>query len=368
MKKTATSSRLNAPDPQTPDHMKKHLLILLLNLGVVSSSFAQNSDTLFFKVQKYMDRVEVRMGGELFTSYRFESSLEKPVLFPVHAPDGTIVTRGYPIAPREKERVDHPHHVGLWFNFGDVNGYDFWNNSSAIGDERKGAYGRIIHRSIEKAETSGKNGVLKVHMDWMAPDNEQAEKLLEESTTFIFKAEKGVWMVERITMLTAVKDSIIFTDNKEGMLAIRVDRAFEHTSDNPVILSDASGKSTGEAVLDNQGVTGWYQNSEGDQGLDAWGKNARWVALTGTKDSSDCTLILMDHPENINYPSCWHARGYGLFSVNNLGRKVYNRDLEKYQLVLKKGESISFRHRFAVANGKLTMQEVEELFEEFTSE
>jgi len=364
----AMCSPFGEPDHKTPDPMKKHVLLLLLSFAVVSSGIAQANDSVNFKLKKYMDRVEVHVGGELFTAYRFEPSLEKPVLFPIHAPDGTIVTRGYPIAPREKERVDHPHHVGLWFNFGDVNGFDFWNNSNAVPYERKAAYGRIVHRFIEKAETSGKDGLLKVKMDWMAPDNEQAEKLLEESTTFIFRAKDGVWMVDRITSLTAMKDSVVFSDNKEGMLAIRVDRAFEHPSDNPVIYTDKSGNSTMVAVLDNAGVTGWYQNSEGNEGLDAWGKNARWVRLTGTKDSSDCTLILMDHPVNINYPSLWHARGYGLFSVNNLGRQVYNRNLEKFQLILKRGESITFRHRFVVANGKLTPQEVETLYQDFTSE
>jgi len=348
--------------------MKKNLLALLLSFCLIAPGFAQIQDTVFLKVQKHKNRVEVRIDGEIFTTYSFDPSLEKPILFPVHAPDGTLVTRGYPIAPRAKERVDHPHHVGLWLNFGDVNGYDFWNNSYAVGDDRRGAYGRIVHRSIEKAETSGKDGLLKVKMDWMAPDNEMAEKLLEESTTFIFRAENGAWMVDRITTLTAVKDKVVFTDNKEGMLAIRVDRAFEHPSDNPVIYTDKSGKSSGEAVLDNQGVTGWYQNSEGDEGLAAWGKNAGWVMLSGTKDSSDCSMILMDHPGNINYPACWHARGYGLFSVNNLGRQVYNRKLEKFQLVLEKGENLTLRHRFVVANGKLSMQEVEKLYEGFISE
>jgi len=348
--------------------MKQHLLIIFVSIFAGSSAIAQKSEPAGLKILKDLDRVEVYLGGELFTSYRFEPALEKPVLFPLQAPDGTIVTRGYPIAAREKERVDHPHQVGLWFNFGDVNGFDFWNNSSAVPGERKGAYGRIIHRSIEQAETLEEIGILKVKMDWVAPDNEQAEKLLEESTTFIFRAEHGVWMVDRITRLTAVKDSLIFTDNKEGMLAIRVDRAFEHPLEEPAVFTDASGNSTEVAVLDNEGVTGWYLNSEGDEGPDAWGKNASWVKLTGTKEGSTCSLIMMDHPQNMNYPSCWHARGYGLFSVNNMGRQVYNRKLDKFQLVLKKGESLSFKHRFVVANGKLTQQEVEMLFADFASE
>jgi len=328
---------------------------------------AQTGDSIHFRLKNYTDRVEVYVDSMLFTAYRYESSLEKPVLFPVHAPDGTAVTRGYPLDPGKKERVDHPHHVGFWFNYGDVNGYDFWNNSSAVPDERKGAYGRIIHRAVVQVEARGSKGTLKVQADWMAPDNDQAEKLLEETTTFIFSSRRGKWIIDRITKLTAVSEHVVFTDNKEGMLAIRVDRAFEHPSQSPVILTDAKGISSGEAVVDNEGVTGWYTNSEGDEGLDAWGKNARWVRLTGTKAGSEYTLILMDHPQNINYPSCWHARGYGLFSVNNLGRNVYNRKLDKYELVLQKGDSLVFSHRLVVATGQLSTGEVEDAFRDFAS-
>jgi hypothetical protein len=331
--------------------MKKHLCIVLICFFIASSLPAQKNDPVILKVREDLDRVEVYMDGELFTAYRFETSLEKPVLYPIHAPDGTIVSRGFPIAPREKERVDHPHHVGLWFNFGNVNGFDFWNNSYAVPEERREEYGRIVHRSVRKAETLEGKGILEVSMDWLAPDNTKALCLLEENTTFIFSGNSGNRTVDRITSLTAVAGKVVFTDNKEGMLAIRVDRTFE-LPEGP----------------DNEGLTGWYLNSEGDEGNDAWGKNARWVRLTGTKEGSSCSLILMDHPQNTNYPACWHARGYGLFSINNLGRQVYNKDLEKFQLVLEKGETLTFRHRFVVASGILLPGEIETLFRDFTSE
>ena len=114
--------------------------------------------------------VLIRFDGELFTAYRFEKSLEKPVLYPVLAPGGEPFTRGFPLEPREKERVDHPHHVGLWFNFGDVNGFDFWNNSYSVEAERKGDFGRIVHREIVGATVEGHLGLLEVKMDWLAPD------------------------------------------------------------------------------------------------------------------------------------------------------------------------------------------------------
>jgi hypothetical protein len=174
-------------------------------------------------------------------------------------------------------------------------------------------------------------------------------------------------MVERTTRLTAVNRKVVFTDNKEGMFAIRVARAFELPSDKPVKFTDASGNPTDVPVLDNEGVTGWYRNSNGDEGQDAWGKNAAWVKLAGTPSGKPISIVIYDHPSNINYPSCWHARGYGLFSVNNLGRHVYNKRLEPFSLTLAKGESIRFRHLLVVAEGDLSDDEIGSFGEEFTA-
>jgi hypothetical protein len=36
-----------------------------------------------------------------------------------------MITRGYPFIKKAGERVDHPHHVGMWLNYESVNGFDF---------------------------------------------------------------------------------------------------------------------------------------------------------------------------------------------------------------------------------------------------
>jgi len=347
--------------------MKKHLIWLcLIPLG--SHSLAQNPQPLTLEVLEAQQKVEVYCGAELFTAYRYDKDLEKPVLFPVNAPGAIALTRGFPLEPRAKERTDHPHHVGLWFNYGDVNGFDFWNNSRAVPEERKANYGRIVHQEILEATSVTNRGILKVSMDWLAPDHEQAEKLLEEETTYLFMARDRIQWIDRITRLTAVSDSVVFTDNKEGMLAIRVDRAFEHPAETPLLLTDANGNPTEVKAMDNEGVSGWYLNSEGDQGPAAWGKNARWVKLSGEKQGQSCSMVLMDHPQNLNYPACWHARGYGLFSINNLGRRVYNKELDRFQLILEKGDSIVFRHRFVAADMDLDEVQIETLYQDFISE
>src|SRR5687768_14386932 len=64
-------------------------------------------------------RVDVTIDGKPFTSYIWPSTVKKPVLYPLRTSKGTAVSRGFPIEPRKGERVDHPHHVGMWFNHGD---------------------------------------------------------------------------------------------------------------------------------------------------------------------------------------------------------------------------------------------------------
>jgi hypothetical protein len=142
-----------------------------------------------------------------------------------------------------------------------------------------------------------------------------------------------------------------FGDNKEGMFAIRVDRVFEQPSDKPEVFTDASGIATKVPVLNNTGVNGVYRSSEG-KGKDAvWGSRAKWVNLSAVKDQDSISLCMFDHPQNFGYPAHWHARGYGLFSVNNIGSKVYNPTHPENHILLKKGESVIFRHMFLIKSG-----------------
>lgn len=109
-------------------------------------------------------KVEVLVDGKLFTAYLYPETIEKPVLYPIKSAKGNDITRGYPLAPRPGERVDHPHHIGLWFNYGDVNGLDFWNNSDAIPADKKEKYGSIVHTGILKTKEGKDKAELEVGM------------------------------------------------------------------------------------------------------------------------------------------------------------------------------------------------------------
>ena len=52
-----------------------------------------------------------------------------------------------------------------------------------------------------------------------------------------------------------------------------------------------------------------------------------------------------------NYPTFWHARGYGLFAANPLGESIFTNNKHSKNLQLKKGESVRFRYRVIVDEG-----------------
>ncbi|MEX2396744.1 MAG: DUF6807 family protein, partial [Balneolales bacterium] len=120
----------------------KIILTMIFTL-LISSASADSNEEIEFRPDEAENKIGVYIGGELFTNFFYPDDMEKPVLYPILTASGKDITRGYPYNPRPFERTDHPHHVGLWLNFGDVNGLDFWNNSFAIDEEDKHRYGSI---------------------------------------------------------------------------------------------------------------------------------------------------------------------------------------------------------------------------------
>ena len=217
-------------------------------------------DRVSIVVNEQARTVDVSIDGKPFTSYIWPTTLKKPVLYPLRAAKGTIVTRGFPLEQRPGERVDHPHHPGLWFNYESVNGIDFWNNSDAIKPENAPKMGTIVHRSIVSAKSGSQQGELDVETEWVTFDK---KVLLNEHTHFVFRGGPGFRSVDRITTLRALDTKVDFKDEKDGLLGLRVVRALEIPSDKPEVYTDASGHATTVAKLDNTGVNGTYLTSEG---------------------------------------------------------------------------------------------------------
>jgi hypothetical protein len=339
-------------------------LVLVVAAVVLTSLVSASSERVSLVVNKQARRVDVSIDGKPFTSYIWPTTLKKPVLYPLRTARGTIITRGYPLEPRPGERIDHPHHAGLWFNYENVNGLDFWNNSDAIPAERAPKMGTIVQRAIVAAKSGSQDGELDVEADWV---NFEKKVLLNERTHFVFRGGPSFRSVDRITTLQALDEKVSFPDEKDGMLGLRVIRALEIPSDKPEVFSDASGHATTVAKLDNTGVNGTYLTSEGKKGDAAWGTRGRWCNLSGMVGDEPVTITIFDHPGNPGFPTYWHARGYGLFAANPLGQKVFSNGKEELNFALAPRASATFRYRILISSAILTPEATEAAYKEFAA-
>jgi hypothetical protein len=337
-------------------------LALLASALAAPSLPARVDDRAVTVVDRPADRrVDVLIGGQPFTSYIYPDTLQKPVLYPIRSAAGAVVTRGYPLEPRPGERADHPHHVGHWFNYGDVNGYDFWGHSSETPAANMPKMGTIVHKTIARISSGQERGELAVTADWVVPGS----TLLREETRFVFSGAPNRRVIDRVTTWTAADKPVTFGDTKEGAFGIRVARALELPSTERETFVGANGQKESAPRVDSTGVTGDYIGSDGKTGDAVWGTRGPWMGLTGMIGKQPVTLAILDHPSNHGYPTYWHARGYGLFAANPLGRKGYDPKQEATSLTLKPGESVTFRHRILVLDARLTRDQLQKEQEQF---
>lgn len=325
----------------------KKLIFAFLLLSTMQV-MAQKSSGFSIAGDKDKKQVDILYNGKLLTAYCYYDSSRKPMLFPVNTVEGITVTRSYPFKMVAGERTDHPHHTGIWLNYESVNGLDFWNNSTAIPVEKRDHYGTILHKGVTGAAAKGNTATLTTAAAWVRPDN---KVLLNEQTKYDFSVQGSSFIIDRTTTLTATDTVVLFKDVKDGMFAIRVARELELPSKEKSQFVDDKGNITTVAPS-GKDATGMYYGSTGLKGDSVWSSKGPWVMLTGKKDKKDITIAMFDHPSNTGYPAYWHARGYGLFAVNPLGRKVFSNGAEELNFSLQPRKSVTFRYRVVIHSGK----------------
>jgi hypothetical protein len=346
--------------------MKQKTLLFLLLIFACSLIIGQSkvSDQIVTFIKKESEKkVDVLIDGKLVTSYCWPDNVYKPILYPVFTTRGTEITRGFPLRPRAGERNDHIHQVGIWMNYGNVNGYDFWGNGSTGKRSENG--GEVKHLRIDEMKNGPGEGVLFTSASWLDPSGKE---LLSERTEYHFIAKETTCIIDRITKLTANGSTVSMKDTKEGMFGIRVARQLELASKEALILLDADGKPGKEKVVTNEGVTGNYRSSEGVTGEAVWSTRAKWMDLYGTINGEKISLVICDHIKNQSYPTFWHARGYGLFAANPLGWNDFTNGKEVLNYSIPAGQSVTFRYRVIISSGAhLTDNEINAFATDFNT-
>lgn len=342
----------------------KSLLLVLLSIvfyvSCNSKAGKEQASSIKFVNHEAEKRLDVLVDGKLFTSFCWPDDVYKPILYPVVTSGGTEITRGFPLKPREGERNDHIHQVGIWLNYGNVNGIDFWGNGYRGVKEPTG--GVIRHRSIERLASRNGEGSFVSAEDWLNP---AGKKLLGEKTEYHFTARGATRIIDRVTTLTAGDSTVLFKDTKEGMFGIRVARQLELPSKEGVILLDTQGNPLTEKDTLNSGVTGNYISSEGISGDAVWGTRARWMNLSGVIGNENISIVVCDHPKNPGYPTYWHARGYGLFAANPFGWNDFTKGKEQFNFSIPATKSAKFRYRVIINSTHMTDNEINAYADEF---
>ena len=315
--------------------------VLLLSLATLA---LHGADAVELKRQG--DHIDVLVGGKPFTTYFFGSDSPKPYLHPLRSAQGTVVTRGWPMAKDiPGESHDHPHHRAMFFAHGDINGVDFWGEgapSQALQTAHGQFYsseelpkGRTVFRELDEAAGS----TIRAEFSLVRPDG---KVMGEETQEYTFSGDESTRTIDSTFTVIASHGALKIGDTKEGTFAIRVVKALE-------------------------APTGHMLNSEGKTGeKEIWGKRADWVDYSGTMAGETLGIAIFDNPGNIKHPTYWHAREYGLFAVNPFGEHdFYNDPKRDGSVTIQAGGSLTLRYRVLIHHGDASEAKIAEKYEEY---
>lgn len=291
------------------------------------------------QIQKQADRITVDINGKPFTALITTAEERKPYLHPLTSASGKIVTRHWPMEQGVAgEPKDHPHHRGLWFNHGDVNGIDFWGSDPALKNDKKA---RIAVKQITTVKSGKKKGTISGTFEWQ---NLDGSPLLTEDRVMTFYAEPDIRTIDFDIKLTA-NAPVKFGDTKEGSFGLRLAAPLQESK------------------------TGKMVNAEGAVGEKAvWGKRSPWVDYYGMLDGEQLGIAIFDHPGNPRHPTYWHSRAYGLFAANIFGlHDFYNDKSKDGSLELPKGGTLRFRYRVIIHPGDATAAHIADAYKKYAA-
>jgi hypothetical protein len=255
--------------------------------------------------------------------------------------DGTVVTRGYPMEDIAGESRDHPHHRGLWYTHGDVNGYDFWMNEP--GQHPKNG-GIITPKGTPRTES----GRIQASFEWKAPGG---GLLLTEDRTMTFSGDAKTRVIDFDVTFTAAAEKVKFADTKEGTFAIRLATPLEESH------KGAKGVARTGKMVATEGRTGESQ---------VWGKASPWVDYSGSIDGKPVGIAILDHPKNPKHPTFWHSRSYGLFAANPFGEHDFFNDPKRDGgITIDPGKALRFRYRVVVHEGDTEAAGIADLYQKY---
>jgi len=296
---------------------------------------AQSDSALPVKLIQLDDRVRVEIGGQLFTEYIYGDGSSRSYCYPILAPDGTPLTRNFPMKKVAGEETDHPWHRSFYFAHSEVGGVDFWNEGTGDNGAAPAAKGHTVVDQLFVADAQGLPAAggdsIRVTDRWLAPTG---VLVCTDQRVISFHGDASSRFIDfQITLQAPADKPLLIGDNKDGTMAIRL-------AEWLTMAHKLKGATTGG--------TGHIVTAAGDRDLAAWGKRADWCDYHGDHAGQTYGVAIFDHPDNPRHPTWWMARDYGLFGANPFGQHDYERLPDKHagDYSIPAGGSLTLRYRF----------------------
>lgn len=281
--------------------------------------------------------LDVKVSGELFTRYHYADAPARPYFYPVIGPEGTHVTRSFPMeeGPPGEDR-DHPHHRSLWVAHGDLNGADNWS------EERGHAFEK--HIRFDEVSAGPVFGRIVAANDWVSADG--AKVCEEQRTATIYNITGDRRIMDLDVIFRATEGPVVFGDTKEGGIA-------------SVRVASSMNGSRGGLIENSYG---------GLTEAETWGKRAQWCDYSGQVEGAHLGITIFDHPDSFRYPTWWHVRDYGLMTANPFGWSAFYDDPGlRGDYTLLAGEPLMFRYRIMIHRGDAKQGQVAQRYNDYVN-
>jgi len=252
-------------------------------------------------------------------------SKPKPFIHPLRTPAGHCLSLAEP--------YDHLWHRGLWFAYKFVNGDNFWEENVDHGVQRATSVPEISHQGDDQVS-------IRMNLAWKQPGT--GDTVLAEDRSISYSPGESVDMFNWVTSLTAQRDVVLdrtpyTTWGGYGGLSFRGSRSW---AVERYLLPEA-------ATPDRPA-----------------GQRGAWCDLSGKLDGGanlSGGIAMLDHPENIRYPTPWYAGGGSGTFIN--AALLFHEPLS-----LAAGEKLRLRYRVLVHDGVWDRARVDAEHAQFISE
>ena len=289
------------------------------------------------------DQIKVDIDGKSYTTFYLAVDGQKPYIWPLSTADGLVVTRHFPMEEFPGETKDHPHHRGLFFAHGDINGFNFWDTEMRKSPTApKNSSMKLIR--VEKMKDGKDSGTIKVVFQGLDP---AGNPIMTETRTVTFHGGSKLRVIDYGITISPIVPTLKFGDTKEGTFGIRLATSMTEDSAKGGRMVNAQEAATEKNV---------------------WGKRSEWVDYDGPVDGKTVGVAIFDTPSNPRYPTYWHTRAYGLDAANPFGLHDFlNNQLHDGDMVVERGHPVHFQYRVVIHDGDTKSADIAGLYKDYVA-